>query len=41
MPVAYADGASERAIEIRNAFMKQYQMSNLGSAKPFLGLDIA
>ena len=40
MLVAYADGSSERAIEVRNALMRQYQMSNLGPAKRFLGLDI-
>ena len=38
--VAYADGSSERAIDVKNALMKQYQMSNLGPAKQFLGLDI-
>jgi len=40
MLVAYADGSSERAIDVKNALMKQYQMSNLGLAKRFLGLDI-
>jgi len=40
MLVAYADGSSERAIDVKNALMKQYQMSNLGPAKRFLGLDI-
>jgi len=39
-PMAYADGSSEKAIDVKNALMKQYQMSNLGSAKLFLGLDI-
>jgi len=40
MLVAYTDDSSERVIEVRNALMKRYQMSNLGSAKGFLGLDI-
>jgi hypothetical protein len=39
--VVYTDDSSERAIEVRNAVMKQYQMSNLGLAKRFLSLDIS
>jgi len=40
MLVAYADGSSKRAIDVKNALMKQYQMSNLGAAKRLSGLDI-
>jgi len=39
--LACTDGSSERAIDVRDALMKQYQMSNPGPTKRFLGgLDI-
>jgi hypothetical protein len=40
MLVAYANGSSEGAIEVKDTLMKEYQMLNLGPAKRFLGLDI-
>jgi len=40
MQVAYADSSSERAIDVRNALMREYKMSNLRPAKQFLGLEI-
>jgi len=39
MLVAYADSSSERAIDVKNTLMKQYQISNLNLATLFLGLN--
>ena len=40
MLVFYADTASEKAIDVKEALMQQYKTSNLGPAKKFLGLEI-
>jgi len=40
MLVIYADTASEEAMGVKEALMQQYNMSNLGLAKKFPGLEI-
>jgi len=39
MLVAYADSSSERAIDVKNTLIKQYQISNLNPAMLFPDLN--